>query len=128
MGPEKILRKRILLADDQEEVRETIKLLLSLDEHIVTEACHGRQALDLYAPGRFDLVITDYAMPVMRGDELADNIKRAVPNQPILMITGSAEKFGGIDPKVDFLLHKPFAFEELRQALARVLNQAECCA
>lgn len=128
MGPEKILRKRILLADDQADVRETVKLLLSLDEHIVTEARNGREALDLFAPGRFDLVITDYAMPVMRGDELAENIKRAVPSQPILMITGSAEKFGGVVTKADSILNKPFGFEDLRQAVANVLTQAECCA
>jgi CheY-like chemotaxis protein len=122
MAQNGVTRKRILLADDQREVRETIKLLLDLDEHIVTEAGNGVEALNLFAPGRFDLVITDYAMPQMRGDELAGSIKRLAPAQPILMITGSAEKFFGIEDSVDALLNKPFNFEELREAVNRLLG------
>ncbi len=122
MGLENMTRKRILLVDDQEDVRETIKLLLSLDEHIVTEATNGKEALDLYAPGLFDLVITDFAMPVMKGDAMANTIKRISPSQPILMITGSAEKFGGVEASVDCLMNKPFGFEDLRRAVARAMS------
>jgi CheY-like chemotaxis protein len=120
-GPGKAIRKRILLADDQPEVRETIKLLLGLDEHTVAEACDGREALSLFEPGKFDLVITDYVMPVMKGDELATNIKQMAPAQPILMITGSAENFGGVKVAVDGLLNKPFGFEDLRHAIAELV-------
>src|ERR1035441_2188381 len=94
--PGKVSGKRILLADDQQEVREMTKLMLGMDEHIVTEAVNGREALELFAPGRFDLVITDYLMPVMKGDELARNIKRLAPTEPILMITGSAAELDEI--------------------------------
>jgi CheY-like chemotaxis protein len=113
--------KRILLADDQEDVRETVKLLLGMDGHTVVEACNGREALDLFHEGKFDLVITDYAMPQMRGDELAANVKQESPEQPVLMITGSVEKFGVPDAAVDKLLNKPFTFEELRAAVSQVL-------
>ena len=116
----KVLGKRILLADDQQEVREMTKLMLGMDEHIVTEAGNGQEALDLFAPERFDLVITDYVMPLMKGDELARNIKRLAPSEPILMITGSGTDFGRIDASVDAVLNKPFAFEELRQAIAQL--------
>ena len=121
-GPEKIVGKRVLLVDDQAEVRDTVKLLLGLDGHTVTEARHGREALGMFIPGRFDIVITDYAMPVMKGDELAAKIKEIAPSQPILMITGSAEKFGGVQASVDALLNKPFGFDGLRCALAEVLG------
>jgi CheY-like chemotaxis protein len=117
----KVSGKRILLADDQQEVRELLALMLGMDEHIVTEARNGREALDLFAPERFDLVITDYLMPLMKGDELARNIKRLAPSEPILMITGSADELGGIRGAVDVVLNKPFAFEDLRQAVAQVL-------
>jgi len=116
----KVLRKRILLAEDQQAVREITKLLLGLDEHIVTEAGNGREALDLFTPDRFDLVITDYAMPLMKGDELARNIKRLAPSEPILMITGSGGELGVIRASVDAVLNKPFAFEDLRQAIAQL--------
>ena len=120
----KVLGKRILLADDQQEVREMTKLMLGMDEHIVTEAVNGREALELFAPDRFDLVITDYLMPVMKGDELARNIKRLAPSEPILMITGSVDELGGIRGSVDAVLNKPFAFEDLRQAVAQLLHPA----
>ena len=120
--PGKVSGKRILLADDQQEVRELLALMLGMDEHIVTEARNGREALDLFAPERFDLVITDYLMPLMKGDELARHIKRLAPSEPILMITGSADELDGIRGAVDVVLNKPFAFEELRQAVTQVLS------
>jgi CheY-like chemotaxis protein len=120
--PAKNSGKRILLADDQAEVRETVRLLLGMDGHSVSEAANGEEALGLFAPNRFDLVITDYAMPVMRGDELATNIKHVSPSQPILMITGSAELFGGCAAPVDAYLQKPFGCEELRRAVAGLVR------
>jgi two-component system cell cycle sensor histidine kinase/response regulator CckA len=120
--PGMVIRKRILLAEDQEDVREMTKLLLGMDEHIVTEAVNGREALDLFTPDRFDLVITDYLMPLMKGDELARNIKRLAPSEPVLMITGSAAELGGMQASVDAILNKPFGFEELRQAVAQLLD------
>jgi two-component system cell cycle sensor histidine kinase/response regulator CckA len=120
----KVLGKRILLAEDQQDVRELTKLLLGLDEHIVTEAGNGREALGLFSPDRFDLVITDYLMPLMKGDELARNIKRLAPTEPILMITGSAEELGDMRGAVDAVLSKPFVFEDLRQAMAQLLSPA----
>ena len=117
---EKTMRKHILLADDQQEVRHTITLLLRLDEHTVAEAKDGREALGMFTQGRFDLVITDYSMPEMRGDELAANVKLLAPSQPILMLTGSAEMLDGISLPVDALLRKPFSLGDLRQAIARL--------
>lgn len=119
--PDKIMGKRILLADDELEVRELTKMLLGMDDHIVTEAANGREALALFTQERFDLVITDHTMPLMKGDELARNIKRLAPSEPILMITGSAREPEGIQGSVDAVLEKPFSFEDLRQAVARLL-------
>ena len=120
--PDKVMGKRILLADDQPEVRELTKMLLGMDEHIVTEAANGREALALFQQERFDLVITDYTMPLMKGDELARNIKRLAPSEPVLMITGSASEPEGIRGSVDAFLEKPFSFQDLRQAVARLLR------
>jgi two-component system chemotaxis response regulator CheY len=123
----KVLRKRILLAEDQPDVRELTKLLLGLDEHIVTEAANGREALDLFRSDRFDLVITDYAMPVMKGDELAKHIKRLAPSEPILMITGSDGELAVTQALVDAVLKKPFGFADLRQAIAQLLWPIPAC-
>jgi CheY-like chemotaxis protein len=96
-------------------------LMLGMDNHVVTEARNGQEALDLFAPDRFDLVITDYVMPLMKGDELAGNIKRLAPSEPILMITGSSGEMGANPVFANAVLQKPFGFEDLRQAVAQVL-------
>jgi len=115
------LRKRILLVDDQQSVREAISLLLSLDDHVVIEAADGAAALDLFMRDEFDLVITDFDMPNMRGNELATRIKRLSPSRPILMITAYAERLGAAGNPVDAILNKPFQLADLRRAIAELL-------
>jgi CheY-like chemotaxis protein len=118
----KPLRKRILLVDDQPSVREAISLLLSLDEHTVIEAGNGVEALDVFGREQFDLVITDFEMPNMKGNELARRIKQLSPAQPIVMITAYAERLGDSNNPVDALLNKPFQLEDLRRAMAELLS------
>ena len=57
--------KRILLVDDESGVREAFRRMLEIDGHIVAEADNGAEALDLFTKGQFDLVTTDFEMPVM---------------------------------------------------------------
>jgi CheY-like chemotaxis protein len=118
---DKPFRRRILLVDDQQAVRQAISLLLSLDEHEVIEASNGAEALDVFTPDRFDLVITDFEMPRMKGNELAVRIKRLSPAQPILMITAYAERLRHSDNPVDAIMDKPFHLKELRQTMATLL-------
>ena len=120
--PGQPLRKRILLVDDQQPVREAIHLLLGLDEHKVVEASSGAEALELFRQDCFDLVITDFEMPRMKGNELATRIKQLVPAQPIIMITAYAEQLGDSNNPVDAILTKPFQLDDLRQAMARLLS------
>jgi CheY-like chemotaxis protein len=122
IGAERVTQKRILLADDQKEVRETVKLLLGLDEHKVTEAANGREALELFQRDTYDLLITDYAMPGMLGDELARRVKQLCPAQPVLMITGSIEASSLEKGCVDSLLNKPFTLDGLREAVMLLLQ------
>lgn len=118
--------KRILLVEDQVGVRETLKLVLHLDGHTVTEASNGREACLQFTPGEFDLIITDYAMPEMNGDELARTIKTLVPSQPILMLTAyPGEATSKMNP-VDVVLEKPFEVAALRQRITSLLDKAAC--
>ena len=114
----------ILLVDDQPEVREAVRMLLEFDEHAVTEAGGGREALELLAARSFDLVMTDYAMPGMKGDELAATIKQRNPSQLILMVTGSVDRAAASKYAVDGYLGKPFTMDDLRQAVAEVKSPA----
>jgi CheY-like chemotaxis protein len=112
--------KRILLVDDHTELRETVRRLLSEDQHTVVEANNGAEALGLFKCDRFDLVMTDYKMPFLMGNELAARIKQMAPGQPILMITGYGQKLGPHNP-VNAILYKPFGASGLREAIATVL-------
>lgn len=123
MEAQLIQSKRILLADDEPSVRAAIRLMLNLDEHAVTEASDGKEALRLFQGGEFDVVITDYAMPEMMGDELAARIRSLSPSQPIIMITahaGMVRAEGTALSCVDVLLSKPCSLTDLRQALLKV--------
>jgi len=113
--------KRILLVDDEPGIRGAFSLMLSLDDHIVTEANNGAEALAMYREGLFDLIVTDLDMPVMQGNEMAVRIKQVAPQQPILMITAYAERVG-VDNPVDVMLAKPFTLEDLRQAIEKALT------
>ena len=118
----RMFRKRILVADDEPGVREALRLLLSVDHHTVTEAGDGVAAFDLVTRHPFDLVITDYEMPRMKGNELAAKIKAVSPSQPIIMITAYPEKVDNAKNPVDAILNKPFQFDDLRGAITKVLS------
>jgi CheY-like chemotaxis protein len=109
--------KQILLVDDDQGVREALKLLLSIDRHTVTEAASGHEAMEHLSGSSYDLVITDYLMPEMLGDELARRIKKRTPKQPVVLVTAYLEKLAGTRHPVDAILGKPVSLDELRQAL-----------
>ena len=115
----------ILVVDDDADVRQCIKLLLEHDGHEVTSADSGEAALAQLAQRKFDLVITDFSMPGMHGDQLVARIRQLMPNQPIIMATGFVEEykvFGQASGGVDALLLKPFSLKELREAIEQVLH------
>jgi CheY-like chemotaxis protein len=122
MIPDRKCGRRILVVEDDASARESIRLLLLIDRHTVTEARDGREALDLISRHPFDLVVLDYAMPGMQGGEVAVNIRRLVPELPILVVTAYSEKLRAADmTAVNAVLGKPFAVDELRRAIAKLV-------
>ncbi len=113
--------KHVLVVDDDSQLREVLKALLALDDHTVVEANNGAEALGLFKPGRFDLVITDLKMPHVPGNVLARRIKELAPQQPILMLTAYAWRSHLGNP-VDVVIRKPFGFDDFRKTLAGLLS------
>jgi two-component system, NtrC family, response regulator AtoC len=116
-------KRRILVVDDEPLVCDAVKMMLNFDGHEVQTAANGKEALAMLEQKTFDVVITDFEMPAMKGDELAAAIKARSPKQPVVMITAYAEMLQSArNPLtgVDFLMSKPFLLENLRQAIARV--------
>ncbi|HOC57954.1 MAG TPA: response regulator [Verrucomicrobiota bacterium] len=115
-------KRRILVVDDQPMVCDALKMMLDLDGHEVKAVFSGEDALATLQQEQFDLVITDFEMPTMKGDELAASIKARSPKQPVVMITAYAEMFQASPNTVagvDFILNKPFRLENLRDAVAK---------
>jgi DNA-binding response OmpR family regulator len=116
----------ILVVDDEALVGETIKLLLDHEKHKVCHVESGEAALAELEQRKFDLVITDFLMPGMQGDELVANIRQLAPAQPIIMVTAFIKEFkvfGQSNGKPDAILLKPFSLTELRDAIDRVLTR-----
>jgi CheY-like chemotaxis protein len=124
MEEDTIVRRRILLVEDESLVREFIRRLLSRDEHTVVEANNGVEAFSLFTRGQFDLVMTDFEIPFMKGNELAARIKQLAPRQPIIMITGYGKRPGPDNP-VDAVLNKPIHLDQLRTAMVQLLPEVE---
>lgn len=116
-----LVGKRILLVEDDSLARQSIKLLLNIDRHAVTEASGPAEAQALFDQSPFDLVISDYFMPDMLGNELAASIWRQAPSQPIVIMSGYCEKLVQSGVPADNLLAKPFSVEQLRDAIAKAL-------
>lgn len=113
---------RVLLVDDDILVSMgTADMLLDLG-HSVTEAQSGAHALKLLeSDGRFDVVVTDYAMPGMNGFELAQRIKAGHPRLPIVLATGYAEL--PADRSIEFgHLSKPYSSKDLAAALGKAVK------
>src|SRR4051812_46379532 len=112
--------RRILVVDDESLVCHMVTILLKVDGHSVTTAGSGEQALAVFEPGKFDLIVTDYAMPAMTGAELAAAIKQRAPEQPIVLLTAYAEKLR-TQPEtlasIDFIIEKPLSIESIRRAI-----------
>lgn len=115
----------ILVVDDEQLVRDSIKMLLKHAGHEVTAVESGEAALEQLAQKKFDIVITDFSMPAMPGDRLVAHIRQMLPFQRIIMATAFAEEykvFGQPSGHVDALLLKPFSFQQLEDAIEKVLT------
>ncbi len=122
-GPITLPKLRVLLVDDHEEVRETTAAVLRDLGHDVVEARNGADGLELLKGKdcEFDLLVTDYAMPLLSGADFLREACDICPGVPALMITGYAEPdmIQGLPKGVHTLL-KPFTPRALERAMARV--------
>src|ERR1043165_9641390 len=122
MSSPAIVPKSILVVDDEPFVCDAVKMMLTFDGHTVETASSAKAALEMFAPGKYDVVITDYAMPQMKGDELATQLRSRAPGQPIALIPAYAEMLKASHSPltgVDSVVSKPFLLDDLRSAVAK---------
>jgi signal transduction histidine kinase len=105
---------RILLVDDDDAVRTTTALILEAAGYVIEQADGAPAALGLIDGGMvFDLLLTDVAMPVMNGAELADRVRGLRPGVPIVFISGYADPNAIAGREMTPLVRKPFRVLDL---------------
>jgi CheY-like chemotaxis protein len=93
-SPRKNLRARILIVDDNVHGLTARKTILEERGHQVTAVSNPSEALNLFAAGAFDLVLTDYRMPRMNGAELIAALRGVVPTIPVILLSGYVDSMG----------------------------------
>jgi two-component system, OmpR family, response regulator MprA len=111
---------RLLVVDDDPDVRDSLKRALRLAGYTVTTAVHGADALDQLTRSPVDLIVLDVLMPIVDGFDACRRLRQRGNATPVLVLTARDElddRVAGLDAGADDYLVKPFA---LRELLARV--------
>jgi two-component system, OmpR family, response regulator MprA len=120
MEATEVHRGRVLVVDDDPEVRAAVETALELEGHRVTSASDGLDALQRLGRAQFDAVVLDVLMPKLDGFEVCRRLRSSGNRTPVLILTardGEEDTIRGLDLGADDYLVKPFGLGEL---LARV--------
>jgi DNA-binding response OmpR family regulator len=118
---------RILLVDDENSVQTLLGYPLRKDGYDVVAARDGREALDLFAEERFDLVVLDIMLPKLDGIEVCRRL-RSRSQVPIIMLTAKddeIDKVLGLEMGADDYITKPFSVREFRSRVRAALRRSE---
>lgn len=119
--------ERILLVEDEDELRLMAAEALEIAGYTVTTACSGEAAMDIYEETKvlFDLLVTDVVMPGISGGELAQRIRAEHPDTPVLYMSGYADDaivHHGVSSKDASFLPKPYTLQTLTAKVREVLD------
>lgn len=118
--------RKILLAEDEDHIRDSVRLNLELEGFDVTAIANGTDALVQAQKDRYDLVILDVMLPGMNGFDICRRLKAEVPALPVLFLTAlsdSANRIQGLRLADDYL-PKPFNLEELILRVKNLLKRS----
>jgi signal transduction histidine kinase len=119
-------KERILVIDDEENIRATVEEFLSLNGYRVDTAGSGREGLDLLGRNTYDLVVSDLRMPDVDGLAVIEWIHETQPELPVLVMTGHATVESTIRAlrlgAYDYLL-KPFRLDEIERTIENCLDK-----
>ncbi len=117
---------RILVVDDEEEIRHINTLILIDAGYKVDSVTDGAAAWDALQLNRYDLLVTDNNMPRMTGLELIENLHAARIRLPVIMVTGNLPpQAPNQNPLIEAVLLKPYAADELLARVRNVLQATE---
>jgi DNA-binding response OmpR family regulator len=118
---------KILIVDDEDELRQRLRQALSNEQYMVETAKNGDEALDNIADDdSFDLIILDIMMPGRDGLSVLKEIRKEGINTPVLMLTALGDlddRIRGLDQGADDYLAKPFSMSELLARIRAMLRR-----
>ena len=121
------MAKKILIVDDEADIRNTIRALLAAEGYPVSAAENGKRCLAMLKKNKFDLVIIDFFMQGMSGRELAEKIRDDIKlkNLKIVFLTGATFSEAGMKEfdkmKVLDCIKKPFDNEDLIKRVKKII-------
>src|SRR6476469_3039175 len=118
---------RVLVVDDDPQLREALSRALELDGYDVSTASNGVKALDAISTERPDVMVLDVMMPYVGGLDVCRTLRGVKDRLPILVLTARDEvgdRVAGLDAGADDYLAKPFALDELRARLRALLRRS----
>ena len=119
---------RILIAEDDKELRQLFQHVLMKNGYAVTGVADGKEALDAIDKGYYDLIISDIMMPVMDGYELVSSLRQAGINTPVMMITAKDAfddmRLGFLSGTDDYMV-KPVNVNEMVLRVGALLRRAQ---
>ena len=113
---------RILLVEDEENIRDVVKLNLELEDYEVVATDNGREAIKLFHEQHFDLLLLDVMLPEVDGFQICEQVRLTNMEVPVIFLTAkdtAHDRINGLKKGADDYLTKPFNLEEL---LLRVQN------
>jgi signal transduction histidine kinase/ActR/RegA family two-component response regulator len=117
---------RILVAEDERDVRELLCEILRAEGHEVYPAASGIEALEIFRASGFDAVFTDIGMPGMSGWELARAVRETDETVPLAVITGWGDAVGSAEQsaaRVDWVVTKPFDADRIAELAAKASHR-----
>jgi len=121
-------KAEILLVEDEESLAVGLEFNLQEEGYGVTHARDGREALQFYEKGNYDLIILDIMLPYVDGFEVAKRVREVNPQLPILMLTARTrkeDKLHGLELGADDYMTKPFHLAELLLRVKGMLKRKE---
>jgi len=100
----------ILVIDDEKSIRNTLKDILEYEKHVVELASDGKEGIEKFQKGQYDVVLCDIKMPQMDGIEVLDKILKNSSDVPVIMISGH----GNIETAVDAIKKGAYDFSKSR--------------
>jgi signal transduction histidine kinase/CheY-like chemotaxis protein len=117
---EKLTGLRILVADDEPTVRQTVQRALMRRQALPVVACDGAEAEELLRTHKFDVVLLDVMMPKKTGYQLVSIVRETQPDVPVILMSGYSEQAGGDPP--DAFIEKPFSVSGLEGVIQAALR------